>query len=260
MAAKRRKRLSSLPIKAPSSKARKLSVAEKDRVIELFAHGFRPAEVRDWLRKEQGVQVTTNALSAYLGTHKAEIAERRKAWNADIDSLHIRQPRARVEELARAYALMVREFYRVMCPICAGMGLTLKKGKKTDEVAVSVRCEACKGHKWVLPREAVAYDLGENAAEGALRLANSPPPPGFNLEVWSRAQAILEQIRREVGDAEPEGRKGGGEAPEIIAAMARADAVKALASNLSSRPSSEIVEILRQLGSDRRMIDVTPRK
>ena len=64
----------------------KLSVAEKDRVIDLLAKGFRPAEVRDWLRKEQGVQVTTNALSAYFGTHKAEIAERRKAWNADMDS------------------------------------------------------------------------------------------------------------------------------------------------------------------------------
>ena len=258
--AKRRKRLPSLPIKALSSKSRKLSVAEKDRVIELFAHGFRPPEVRDWLRKEQGVQVTTNALSAYLGTHKAEIAERRKLWNADMDSLHIRQPRARVEELARAYALMVREFYRVMCPACAGVGTTIKKGRTEDSEWTSVRCMICKGHKWVLPADAVAYDLGDDAAEGAMRLANSPPPPGFNLEVWSRAQAILEQIRREVGDAEPERGKGGGEAPEIIAAMARADAVKALASNLSSRPSSEIVEILRQLGSDRKAIDVTPRK
>ena len=260
MAAKRTKRLPSLPIKAPSSKARKLSVAEKDRVIELLAKGFRPAEVRDWLRKEQGVQVTTNAIAAYIGTHKDEIAERRKAWNADMDSLHIRQPRARVEELARAYALMMREFYRALCPTCVGLGTTFKKGKKDGE-GTSARCQTCKGHKWVLPADAVAYDLGDDAASGAMRLANSPPPPGFNLEVWSRAQAILEQIRREVGDAAPEERKGGGEAPEIIAAMARADAVRALASNLSSRPSSEIVEILRQLGgSDRKMIDVTPRK
>ncbi len=235
------KKYPALPLKARSGLGRKLSLSQRSFVLDLLAQGQRPSAVREKLRREQGVEVSLPTICGYVTSHREELAQRRREWNKGLDKVHLRHRRARVEELARAYSLLLRECYREMCGECLGAGIRRISGHRT------VRCSTCKGRKWVLPKDAVAYDLGDDGAATAPRLGNVPAPPGMSLEAWDRMAAILKQIREEVGDARPERP----EAADALLAAAQAAERQAYAEQIKRMTSEQFIEALKQLGAGR---------
>ena len=236
-----------LPVKAKASKSRKLSLEQQGIACQKLATGLRPRVVAEQMRKEHGVQATPEAYANYLRTHATEIAQYRKSWNENVrDKVHLRFSGARLIELVKAYYMLLRLLFRVMCPTCLGLGLTYTKSKKASESSTTHRCRTCKGCKWVVAKEADTYELGDDAAAGALRLATIPMPINVDPAVWDRMAAILRQIREEVGDA----KQDKGSSGEDLEAVARIAALQAMSSKLSQMTSEEFSAFCRsQLGS-----------
>jgi hypothetical protein len=238
-----------LPIKANASKSRKLSLEQQGIACQKLATGLRPRVVAEQMRKEHGVQASPEAYANYLRTHATEIAQYRKSWNENVrDKVHLRFSGARLIELVKAYYMLLRLLFRVMCPTCLGGGVTSIKSKsrKEGELSIARRCRTCKGCKWVVAKEADTYELGDDAAAGALRLATIPMPINVDPAVWDRMAAILRQIREEVGDA----KQDKGSSGEDLEAVARIAALQAMTSKLSQMTSEEFSAFCRsQLGS-----------
>ncbi len=234
-----------LSLKAKASKSRKLSVAEKDLVLDELAKGRRPKETADWLRRATGTAVTLHLIASYLRTHADEIAKRRRAWSAGaLDQMHLRYRGARVGELIAAYALLVRQCFREMCPTCAGSGL-VAVGKK-DNVTTG-RCAGCKGRRWVVSKDADAYTLGDDVGASARRLMGMAVPPDFPLSVWDRMQSILKQIGEEVGDTKAERSAS----VEDLEAVSKATLRQAYAKALEQMTPEQRVEVMMRLGGAR---------
>ena len=81
------KKLPSLPVsqKLNLKSPRKLSVAERDMVLTMLARGTRVLEIRNWLREQQGTEITAAGLHLYKKNHEAEIASRRKLYLSDME-------------------------------------------------------------------------------------------------------------------------------------------------------------------------------
>jgi hypothetical protein len=237
-------------IKAKASKTRKLSMAEMNWVMDALATGLSPREVRERLWKETGTDVTRNAIAAYLKTHAHEIALRRKAWNENVlDKVQLRFSGARVLELANAYRLLYRQFFREVCKECIGEGKTLKPGSVTTPfqmltIADYQRCEICRGRRWIIPKRLEIYSLGDDVLMGAVRIAALSQPPGFDPVIWDKMAAILRQIREEVGDAKPEKSSSS----EELEAIARAAAYQSFKERVDNMTTEEFIAAMQARG------------
>lgn len=220
-----------------SKRGPKLTIAQQDHVLMLLSQGYKPTRVCELLATEQGVAISSGAIRGYLKTHKDEIAQRREQWNSEIESVPLRYRRTRLEELVRLYSLTLREFYRLPCKSCNGLGS--KAGSF---------CMSCKGLGWSLPRDAVAYEIGENVESDALRLSQAPPPPNFDAAAWDRAMSCLKEIREEVGDSVDKKRRDNVEEAETLA---RTAAMQSLKQRIDSLTSTEFIGLLRDMGQRR---------
>lgn len=250
---KRRKRaviLPRLPMKALSSKSRKLSVAHKDLVLDLLAQGRRPREIRDILKEEQGVVVTAACIAAYVKNNRDEIISRKKALSEGIDVVHLRHRHARLQEHVRLHAILVRQLFSELCPDCLGIGLvgSSKNGK-------SIRCKRCKGRKCIVADKTIAYDLGDDYGVTAVTLANSHPPDGCDLAVWDRLVVNLQEIGNLVGDTKIRIAVD----PEEQERLARAAEREALAKQVAQMSPAEFTRLLTKLSGEKgSAIDISP--
>jgi hypothetical protein len=239
---KRRKRkaiLPRLPIKALSSKSRKLSIAQKNYVLDLLADGRRPAEIRDLLREEQGTAVTSQAIAAYVKSNRDEIIKRKKLRAEGMETVHLRYRHARLQEHVRLHAILVHQLFKEMCETCLGQGIVAKAGSPQ-------RCKKCKGHKWVAPDRAKAYELGDDYGLTARSLSNSTPPDGCDLDVWDRLVVNLREIGNLVGDAKVRIAIDAEEQERLAKAQER----QALAKQVEEMSPEDFKKLLFRLGSN----------
>ena len=209
---------SALPAKNLINKnprTQKLTIAERDYMLECFAKGWPPAKVREAMR-QRGI-LNTPTLVSVAGaarTNAEEIAQRKARWYAQLRGEPLAQPRDRLRERIKMYNLCILGQFREACPGCGGEGkvpalvppvgadgkpLVAAKGQPGPPLAsVNRRCDICKGRKWLLPPEALALEI---VLERDVRLDTLPAlPPGGSGEWLDRARDLLGEIREEVGD------------------------------------------------------------
>ena len=239
------KKLPSLPVsqKLNLKSPRKLSVAERDMVLTMLARGTRVLEIRNWLREQQGTEITAAGLHLYKKNHEAEIASRRKLYLSDMDSVPLRYRAVRLRELARMYELAMRQHYRERCSDCLGSGALRVPGEKKGDI-ISVRCEKCHGFGLVLPPEVQDYQLGDDVMEEARRLEGMRSPIGWSAEAWEKQLICLKEIREEVGD-HIKVKKG---SAEEIESLARASALMSFKTMLDKMSSEERIEAMQAIG------------
>lgn len=244
------KRLPNLPIKALSSKSRKLSIAQKSLVLDLLADGRRPAEIRDILKEEQGVAVTPECIAAYVRNNKDEIIKRKQLLNEGMEMVHLRHRSARLQEHIRLHAILVRQLFREMCEGCLGQGTRSGAGGEL------IRCSKCRGRKHVFADRVKAYDIGDDYGLTALTLANSAPPEGCDLAVWDRIVVNLKEIGDLVGDTKIRIAVD----PEEQERLARVKEREAVAAQVAKMSPQEFTKLLTKLAGEKaRTIDVSQR-
>ena len=239
------KKLPSLPVsqKLNLKSPRKLSVAERDMVLTMLARGTRVPDIRNWLREQQGTEITAAGLHLYKKSHEAEIASRRKLYLSDMDAVPLRYRAVRLRELARMYELAMRQHYRERCPDCLGSGVMRVLGEKKGDM-VSIRCEKCHGFGLVLPPEAQDYQLGDDVMQDAQRLEGMRSPIGWSAEAWEKQLICLKEIREEVGD-HVEAKQGiAGE----MESMARAATLLSIKSMFDKASSEERIVVMQAVG------------
>lgn len=242
-------RLPGLPIKALSSKSRKLSIAQKSLVLDLLVQGRRPYEIRDLLREEQGVAITSAAVAAYMRGNRDEIIKRKRLLNDGMDLVHLRHRHARLQEHVRLHAILVRQLFKEMCETCGGQGCVSIKTKVK-------RCKTCRGLKYVVPDSAKAYGLGDDYGLTALTLSNSiSAPQGCDLAVFDRLMTNLKEIGDLVGDAKLRISVD----PEEHERVAKAKLQEAYAAQMAQMSPAEFTKLLMQLADEkeRTIIDVS---
>ena len=239
------KKLPSLPVsqKLNLKSPRKLSVAERDMVLTMLARGTRVPEIRNWLREQQGTEITAAGIHAYKKNQAQEIAARRKLYLSDMDAVPLRHRAVRLRELARMYELAMRQHYRERCSDCLGTGVLRVPGEKKGDM-VSVRCDKCRGFGLVLPSEAQDYQLGDDVMEDARRLEGMRSPIGWSAEAWEKQLICLKEIREEVGD-HVEKKQG---SAEEIESLARASALMSFKTMLDKMSSEERIEAMQAVG------------
>lgn len=239
-------RLPGLPIKALSSKGRKLSIAQKSLVLDLFAQGRRPCEIQTILKEEQGVAITSVAVASYAKSNRDEIIKRKRLLNEGMEVVHLRHRHARLQEHVRLHSIMVRQLFKEMCGTCFGQGVTVHGNKPK-------RCKQCKGLKYVIPEKANAYDLGDDYGFSALTLANSGAPEGCDLAVFDRIVSNLKEIGDLVGDTKLRISID----PEEQERVARAAEREALAKQVAQMSPQEFTKLLSKLAREKeRTIDI----
>jgi len=236
----KRRTVATLPIRSKGYMGRKLSIAQQNFALDLHVReGLGPAALRERLREETGTSVSANALQGFLTRRYEEIVARKRLWNDQIDVVHLRHRRGRLDELVRMYALLIRQLSQEMCQACLGGGVGADlKGK-------ALRCKTCKGRGTVVPKELLlAYELGEDVGASALRLASGRAPVGCDLTVWDRMMVCLREIRDEVGDAKVRVAVDSEEAGRLADAKVRT----ALADKVAKMSSEEFMGLLRKMG------------
>ena len=117
---------SALPAKNLINKnprTQKLTIAERDYMLECFAKGWPPAKVREAMR-QRGI-LNTPTLVSVAGaarTNAEEIAQRKARWYAQLRGEPLAQPRDRLRERIKMYNLCILGQFREACPGCGGEG------------------------------------------------------------------------------------------------------------------------------------------
>jgi hypothetical protein len=187
----------------------KLTLAQRDQVLDWLGRGWPPSKVRDALREAGGPSIALPTVVGYQKRHAEEIAQKRQAWMAKLRNEPMAQIRDRIRELARMYGRNVAAQFRELCPSCGGEG-TLPalrrpvnaqgRAERTAEPLLErTRCETCLGRKWIIPAQVQAMldTLG-----GDIRFDTLPQqPPALDPEGMNACLDILDRIRKEVGDA-----------------------------------------------------------
>ena len=251
---KRKKRqtqiLPGLSVKAISSHSRKLSTAQRSLVLDLLVQGRRPFEIRDILKEEHGVAITSVAVAAYVKNNREELIRRKQMLNAGMDIVHVRHRSARLQEHVRLHALLVRELFSEICPDCLGAGSQVNKKGKVR------RCLLCKGRKRIVAGNTKAYDLGDEYGITAMTLANSCPPDGCDLAIWDRLVVNLKEIGDLVGDTKIRIAVDAEEQERLAKAQER----EALAKQVAQMSPTEFTRLLTKLaGEKNQTIDISPR-
>ena len=243
---KRKKRqtqqLPGLPVKALSSKSRKLSIAQKSLVLDLLAQGRRPYEILNILKEEQGVAVTSACVAAYVRNNREEIIKRKRMLSEGMEVVHLRYRHARLQEHVRLHAILVRQLFSELCSDCLGQGLD-----GVDAKGKSILCKLCKGRKRVIVGGVNAYDLGDDYGITAVTLANSFPPDGCDLAIWDRIVVNLKEIGDLVGDTKIRIAID----PEEQERLARAQEREALAKQVAQMSPAEFTRLLMKLSGEK---------
>ena len=202
-------KITSLPQRKATGNGQKLSLAQRDRVLDWLGRGWAPSKIRGALRDAGWPLVAHTTILGYAKRHPEEIAQKRAAWMARLRDEPLANIRDRLRELTRMYGTGVLAQFRELCPTCGGDGtLPILRAPKdeqgravrnADPVKGTIRCETCRGRKWILPdriRRVVA------ATGDGIRLDTLPErPPTVDPEGLEALRSILRQIREEVGDA-----------------------------------------------------------
>ena len=159
------------------------------------------------LATDFGITITTSTLyktGGYKDVYQDEIAQRKALWYADLKGEPLTEPRNRVRELARLFGAQVRELCKEPCAQCLAKGTVLvdRKGASAldgKSLLVEVRCSACRGLRWALPKTALK---GVEVLGSDVRLETLPGAlPRVTDKSLERLGALLAQIREEAGDA-----------------------------------------------------------
>lgn len=236
----KRRTVVALPLRAKGYMGRKLSIAQQNFALDVHVReGLGPAALRERLREETGTAVSANALQGFLTRRHDEIVARKRLWNDQIDVVHLRHRRGRLDELVRMYALLVRQLSLEMCKTCLGRGVGV------DSQGKALRCKTCLGRGTMVPKGVLhAYALGEDVGASALRLASGCPPAGCDLTVWDRMMACLREIRDEVGDTKVRMVID----PEEAERLADAKVRTAWADKVTKMSSQDFLGLLRKMG------------
>lgn len=218
--------------RSPNAAGQKLSVAQRDLVLDFLGRGWTPSKVRDALVEAGVPRLTLQTILDYRKRHPEEILQKRDAWMATLRREPLANVRDRLRELLHMYGTGVLTQFRELCPKCGGDG-TLpilrrpvdERGRtvpKADPVKGTIRCEVCRGRKWVLP-ERVQHVLATTGDD--IRLDTLPErPPAIDPEGVEFLRDLLRQIRDEVGDGwspreqstKPEGSLVGGNVNMVV--------------------------------------------
>ena len=212
----------------------KLTADQRVQMLDWLGRGWPPSRVRDALREAGGPTIALPTILGYAKRHPEEIAQKRQAWLAKLRDEPLANIRDRLRELLKMYGVGVLAQYRELCPQCGGEGtLPVLRTPKDEQGRVvrgaepirgTVRCETCRGRKWVLP-DSVQRVL--RATGGDVRFETLPEqPPAVDPEGLEACRSILRQIREEVGDAwspreqstKPDGSLVGGDVNMIMIA------------------------------------------
>jgi hypothetical protein len=191
-----------------ASNGQKLSVEQRSQVLDWLARGWTLSRVQVALQEAGGPRIAHQTLSGYQKRHAEEIRQKRDKWIAGLRGEPLAVPRDRLRELLKMYGIGVLAQYRELCPQCGGKGTLpilrqpVDKSRKPVEGAEpilgEIRCETCRGRKWVLP---AAVQAVVAATDGDIRLDTLPTrPPAADPEGLEALRSILRQIREEVGD------------------------------------------------------------
>lgn len=190
---------------ALAKSTRRLTIAERDKVLEYMARGWPQTVTVRRLAEDFGITITTSTLykaGGYKDVHAEEIQQRKALWYANLRGEPLTEPRNQVRELARLFGAQVRELCKEPCARCVGEGAVVAALGKPPQ-----RCPACRGLRWMLPAPAkkVLDDLS-----GDVRLETLPGAlPRVTDKAVERLAALLAQIREVTGDAWSPREKGG---------------------------------------------------
>jgi len=187
----------------------KLSVEQRNQVLDWLARGWTLSRVQLAVQEAGGPRIAHQTLSGYQKRHTEEIRQKRDKWISGLRGEPLAVPRDRLRELLKMYGVGVLAQYRELCPRCGGEGtLPVLRTPMDDQggevrgaepILGEIRCETCRGRKWVLP-DSVQRVL--RATGGDVRFETLPAqPPVVDPEGLEACRDILRQIREEVGDA-----------------------------------------------------------